>query len=96
MHHEWKTLQRKNQAYKNLLKNVPAFTKIFKENIQMRSQIVSKKKIILNHTSSNEVIHEMQSPEKKSEQTDTVSKATLLKMKEEYEHLLKEIETKFM
>lgn len=43
MHHEWKVLQKKNETYKNLLKNMPAFTKIFKENVLMKEEIDHKK-----------------------------------------------------
>lgn len=42
MHQEWRNLQKKNQSYRNLLKNVPAFTKIFKENIQLKAQTKQK------------------------------------------------------
>lgn len=37
MHKEWKNLEKKNEAYRNLLKNMPAFTKIFHENILLRN-----------------------------------------------------------
>jgi hypothetical protein len=30
MHQEWKNLEKKNLSYRNLIKNIPAFTKIFK------------------------------------------------------------------
>jgi len=30
MHQEWKNVEKQNISYKNLLKNMPAFTKIFK------------------------------------------------------------------
>lgn len=38
MHQEWKNLQKKNQSYRNIIKNVPSFTRIFKENIQLKNQ----------------------------------------------------------
>lgn len=30
MHQEWKNVEKQNASYRNLLKNLPAFTKIFK------------------------------------------------------------------
>lgn len=45
IHQEMKKIEKKNQAYHNLLKNVPAFTKIFKENLLLKSsKSVSQKK----------------------------------------------------
>ena len=38
MHQEWKNLEKKNQSYRNIIKNVPSFTKIFKENVQLKTQ----------------------------------------------------------
>ena len=37
IHKEWKNVEKKNEAYRNIIKNIPAFTKIFKENIILRN-----------------------------------------------------------
>ena len=55
VHREWKSLEKKNEAMKNLMKNFPAFTKIFKENILLRKELNQEEKSKL---TLNKVIHE--------------------------------------
>ena len=60
----------------------------------MRNQLINRKKpalkkIVSKDISSHEIIHEIESPEKKSDEADTIPKKTLFKMKEEYENILK-------
>lgn len=89
IHHEWKHLEKKNQAYKNLIRNMPAFTKIFKENILLRTEISKPRTPVIR------VIPEERKERLSEPVEDSVVREKILEIKKEYQELILGMERRF-